>query len=610
MGTFPSKVQKRIIDHRGRPLVVVAGPGTGKTATIVARMTGLIAEDPKRTVSFLTFTRASSGDTRSKVEDAVGKKASEEESGLDLPRVTTLHGFAKSLVHRYAKTLGISESFSIPDVWEANMVVEEAIEDLEIDIAADELLPAITCYRSTGEWPDSLVLSDLQREEVLLTYDELLRFYDAMEMEGMVWSACEILTRGAETLPPVFLQVDEYQDLNPTDQKLVGLASASESSQVVVVGDDAQSIYKFRHANPAGIRDLWTSADWNHESLDECHRLPPHILLAANALVRGRDYLGAQVNLPESDDKAVLTLRCTKSNFQGRAIVKEIARFKKNSEAAGKSLSYGDFMFLCPNKTQASNIAKDLTAKGIPVKIGQRKEMAESVRDFVLLLRLLLGRDSLALRQWLVLAGLGYQEIRALRKQAQKEERSLFDLCEEQQEVRVTRVFNGLQRLRESQLDPGKFRDILGSFPGLTFDDAFWEVVDGALAQLPFYGKMIAQIRQAHGILEQEPGVDVDETDDSVLVSTMHSSKGLEAEIVFIPWMNDGFMPTAGRDVLEEERVFYVALTRAKRDVVLLFFEKYDTESKRYLRSEAMSPFLKAIPDYLHIKRVTAEDLK
>ena len=90
-------------------------------------------------------------------------------------------------------------------------------------------------------------------------------------------------------------------------------------------------------------------------------------------------------------------------------------------------------MVLCPNKTQASNIAKDLTAKGIPVKIAQRKEMAESVRDFMLLLRLLLGRDSLALRQWLVLAGLGYQEIRALRKQAQKQERSLFDVCEEQQ---------------------------------------------------------------------------------------------------------------------------------------------------------------------------------
>lgn len=148
MGTFPSEVQKRIIDHRGRPLVVVAGPGTGKTATIVARMTALISEDSKRTVSFLTFTRASSSDTRSKVEDAVGKKHSEDGAGLDLPRVTTLHGFAKSLVHRYAKTLGISESFAVPDVWEANLVVQEAIEDLEIDFAPGELLVAITCYRS------------------------------------------------------------------------------------------------------------------------------------------------------------------------------------------------------------------------------------------------------------------------------------------------------------------------------------------------------------------------------------------------------------------------------------------------------------------------------
>lgn len=429
-------------------------------------------------------------------------------------------------------------------------------------------------------------------------------------MEGIVWSACEILTRGAENLPPVFLQVDEYQDLNPIDQKLVGLASASQSSQVVVVGDDAQSIYGFRHANPAGIHDLWTSGDWIHESLDECHRLPPHILLAANALVKDRNYLGAQVNLPEPDDNAVLTLRCTKSHLQGGAIAKQIASFRRSSEVTGAALSYRDFMVLCPNKMQVGKIAQQLEAKSIPVKTAQGKAMAESVRDFVLLLRLLLGRDSLALRQWLVLAGLGYQEVRALRRQAQKEERSLFDLCEEQQEVRVIRIFEGLQRLRYSQLDPGKFRDALGSFPGLTFDDAFWEVADEALVHLPFYGKMIAHIRQVHGILEQEHGVDVDETEDSVLVATMHSSKGLEAEIVFIPWMNDGFMPTAGRDVLEEERVLYVALTRAKRDVVFLFFEKYDTKSKTYLRTEAMSPFLKAIQEYLHIKRVRAEDLK
>ena len=90
----------------------------------------------------------------------------------------------------------------------------------------------------------------------------------------------------------------------------------------------------------------------------------------------------------------------------------------------------------------------------------------------------------------------------------------------------------------------------------------------------------------------------------------MHSSKGLEAEVVFIAWMNKKFMPARGRDVLEEERVFYVTLTRAKQDVILLFFEEYDQKKKRRLQAEAMSPFLRAIVNHLDIRRVMAKDLR
>ena len=103
--SFPNEEQRRVIEHNGRPLVVVAGPGTGKTSTIVARMERLLKENPNREVSFITFTRSSRRDTERKFKDTVGKQALTEAQFV-FPRVSTLHTYAKSIVHKYAKTVG------------------------------------------------------------------------------------------------------------------------------------------------------------------------------------------------------------------------------------------------------------------------------------------------------------------------------------------------------------------------------------------------------------------------------------------------------------------------------------------------------------------------
>ena len=154
MGSFPSEKQRRVIEHSGRPLVVVAGPGTGKTATIVQRMIRLLGEDPNRTVSFLTFTRASRRDTDGKVRKAVGKAAADAPKE-ELPRISTLHTFAKSLVHKFASTIGRGSEFTIlvTDQGERELILTDIIRDMSLDLTVQDLEKGIVCFRSKRSWP-------------------------------------------------------------------------------------------------------------------------------------------------------------------------------------------------------------------------------------------------------------------------------------------------------------------------------------------------------------------------------------------------------------------------------------------------------------------------
>ena len=137
---FPTEQQAKVINHTGKPLVVIAAPGTGKTRTIVTRMIKLLKEDPNREVSFITFTRTSRRDTESKVRKDVGKEAFEEATFI-FPRVSTLHTYAKSIVHRYAQLINRENNFSIM-IWEKGehlLLASELIGDLNLVIEPPRL---------------------------------------------------------------------------------------------------------------------------------------------------------------------------------------------------------------------------------------------------------------------------------------------------------------------------------------------------------------------------------------------------------------------------------------------------------------------------------------
>jgi DNA helicase-2/ATP-dependent DNA helicase PcrA len=610
--SFPSKEQRQVIEHSGRPLIVVAAPGTGKTSTIVARMERLLKENPNRDVSFITFTRTSRRDTERKINDSVGRQALQE-AKFYFPRVSTLHTYAKSIVHKYSTRIGRHSNFSIliDDRGERDLVISEVIDDLSINIDLSILKRELSRYRNTGNWSDDCPIPNGKQKEVLDRFCALLQFYNTFDIEGLVPAACSVLSDGPADLPSVFLQIDEYQDLNPMDQSLVALASQTKSSQVVVVGDDAQSIYGFRDANPKGIRDLWTSDKWEHKHFPDCYRLPPHILRAAQALISKREYLGGEVNLPKDDGKRILTLQCTKSDLQIDAVARLIGTIMKlQKRPDGLPLTKKDFMILCPTLAFVNKVARDLYERfGISTKQREKRSIPDDHWRLLLVLRMLNSQDSLALRQWLEIIGIDPADIRRHRMDALKSDKSLFAFCSRLSSPAIKEVFTHLSRLRSSIDDIDRFRKELHSFPFLLVEDTlFPEVgitINEVTKQPASVGTVIRSIHEMFGLLDRE--FDIPD-DDKVLVSTMYSAKGLEAKVVFIMWLNSTFLPAPDRDQEEERRVFYVAMTRAKQDTIFTFHEKYD--GARLLRDEAMSPFLKGIVDHLIIKRVRKDDLK
>lgn len=575
-------------------------------------MIELLRENPRRVVSFTTFTRASRRDTDRKVRAAIDDRAAEvEEAGF--PRITTLHTLAKRVVHRYALASDGEANFSVlvEREGEKAILISEVIEDLGLAVEARALDKAVTHFRSTGQWPDEPQLSGSQRIQVIEVFESLLKFYNTFDMEGLVLTACDLLRRRAGDLPPVFLQVDEYQDLNPKDQELVALLSATPSSEVVVVGDDAQSIYGFRDAYPEGIRELWESEDWERVRFPKSLRLPPHVLRAAHSLIKDRGYVGTEIDVPQDDGRRVATLQCTDSKLQIKAVARCIeALLKTGRNSEGGPLDYNDFMVLCPTNKHVNQTAAVLQDKyGIQTK-KRTDPIPRHVWELLLVLRMLSDADSLALRQWLEVAGLSALEIRRIRADALKSGRSLYEYCTTLPEERIQRVFAGLDRLWKGQVEADLFHQALQEFPCLAVDHDTAMLIDEIIEYLPSVGRMTTRVYERYGVVDAEgERYDIPE-DDKVLVTTMHSAKGLEAEVVFIMWLNARFMPFPGRDAAEEERVFYVALTRAHQDVILTFHEEWDASTGRRVRDKAMSPFLRSIRNHLDIQPVRAETLK
>lgn len=587
---------------------MLAGPGTGKTVTLAERMIQLIQEDRERYVVFVTFTRSSRKDTRQKVEAAVGD-AGREIAGI--PNILTLHRFCKGLVHQHHMLFGLDRFFPVPLVKQGEqlLLVSETMVDTGLKGDLEELEKLVITKRATLKPASSQNFSEEDIKLATMRFEELLDFYGALDMEGVVKAATRLISEEPSRLPPMFLQIDEFQDLNPNDQAFVDALLTSKRHEIIIVGDDTQSIYGFRHAFPEGIRTRFDSSEWAKQLLSECHRLPAGILRAANALVMGRGYYGSKMQIPSRGDP-VPTYRCTTTDVE-KDWVASLIKSHTATDGGGDALKYSDFMILCPTRNIADGFAGALVEKhGIPAKVIRGRTIPEDEWRLVLVLRMIRSNDNLALRQWLEIMGLDTAHIETLRKEAEDEGRSLFQKVRGLANGSLQKFLRSLESLIIHKGDLIPTLDKLREFPNLSVsDEILWEAgfteepeADYTLSA----HECIEKIYEEYGVLDVE---DAELPQNAVSVATFHSAKGLEAEVVFVVRLEDRLLPLSDKDQEEQRRLLYVAMTRAKSKLILSFPERYDERSKTRLREEAMSPLLREIKNYLRVEGINRESI-
>jgi superfamily I DNA/RNA helicase len=468
---FPSDEQRAVIDHRGRPMVVIAGPGTGKTKTLVERMITLLKEDSNRNISFVTFTRTSRTDTSRKLTSEFPSDKLEDDT-QEFPRVGTMHGSARTILHRFARIIDFDPNFNIfiAEKGERSLIVSEVIDDLGLGFSIPVVEAAIVYMLcNLTELEADKIEPELQ-VQLFERYHELVNFYRACGMEDIVFLSCRVLEESQRRIPPIFLQVDEYQDLNPTDQHFVSLVASDDYSQVVVVGDDAQSIYQFRHANYKGLHFLWDSEDWEHIRFNDSFRLPAHIQRAAISLIEGEGYLGSVMNVKPESGEFIRTFQCTKSEYQPIVISQRIRDFihlATNSD--GEPVSYSDVMILCPSYNLIPGVMEVLENDGIPSRDISRSPIPEDVWRIILIIRMAFHRDNIAFRQWLDIAGLDPTAISSIRLKAIESGLDLFEFCRQLDNEIIRLILNWVDLVTISYGDVNNIIEAIGSFDSVGY---------------------------------------------------------------------------------------------------------------------------------------------
>lgn len=585
------------------PLLVLAAAGTGKTRTLVYRVANLVARgiEPAR-ILLLTFTNKAAREMLERAHAIVGPEVSGLWSG-------TFHHLANRILRRHAGLVGYSPDFTILDRDDSVSLMRGCVKELKLNDRdfpraevlmallsgavnrRRELADAVNVYFGGHEVDAAGVLG------VIKLYNEKKHAQNAMDFDDLLVNGYELFKKSRETLQNyqeqfLYVMVDEYQDTNLIQADLVDLL-AGKHRNLMVVGDDFQSIYSWRGAD---YRNILTFPerypDARQFKLETNYRSVPEILTLANACIAGN---------PRQFQK---TLRATRASYrlpvfavlrdgahQARYVVEQVRRLHRSG------LAWRDMAVLYRAHYHALELQLALSREQIPFVVMSGIKFFEQahIKDVCALLRIMHNeKDEIAFERLLcLLPGVG-------EKTATKTWRQLggkFNFHHAAHRLTLSRnlpsaarkawgkiedLLNDYQSGGESN-DPGRLvLNFINCFYDLflleTFDDyerrledlkglvgflADFDSVDEFLNEVALVTNLDADADRMHGVAA-----------DSLRLSTVHQAKGLEWRSVFILWTAEGMFPSArslneaGGDE-EERRLFYVAITRAKDDLYL-----------------------------------------
>ncbi len=649
-----NREQREAVDHFEGPLLVLAGAGSGKTRVLTTRIAHLIHERgvPPDRILAVTFTNKAAGELRDRISSLLGEAPKGMWTG-------TFHGLGARILRRHAPLLGWSNTFTIFDAEQSLRLIKKTTEEVGLDTrrwSPKAIRGHLSSAKNQLIGPQQFVEENAEGFDVFArnvakvypAYQKSLQAQNAFDFDDLLVKPVELFESNAELLAMYrsrfhFLLVDEYQDTNRAQFRFVELL-ASEHGNLMVVGDDDQSIYGWRGADIRNILDFETAFSGAHTvRLEQNYRSSAVILSAANAVIAENvDRKGKTLRTDRVGGEPITLVTTSSETDEARWIADQIeARLSD-----GPGVAYRDIAILYRTNAQSRALEDVFRRRGLPYQIvgGVRFYERREIQDVLAYLRLIsnpldagafdrvvnyprrgVGNTSLErLSAWANAEGISVLEAAARADEApdvpKGGARGLIAFAALVQRYSALASQRGVGELLETLVEELDFFGHLADEgpEGEDRADNVRELIAGALdynAELleDLEGETLDHFTELDLFLQQVALVaDVDRHDPDaqvVTLMTLHNAKGLEFPVVFISGLEDGLFPL-GRaydnpsELEEERRLFYVGITRAENKLYL-------THARHRRRAgEVMygrlSPFVDAIPAHLVEKVTTA----
>ena len=629
-------MQKEAVFHTEGPLLILAGAGSGKTRVVTHRIAYLIEEMGVRPWNILaiTFTNKAAAEMRSRVDDIAG-------FGADQIWVSTFHSMCVRILRRHSDRLGYDTGFTIYDTDDQKTVMKEVCKKLEIDTkqmkertlmgfiskAKDELIsPEEYALNATGDYKQQKVA------EVYKEYQNSLKKNNAMDFDDLIVKTVELFKNCPEILENYqerfqYIHVDEYQDTNTAQFQLVRLL-AGKYRNLCVVGDDDQSIYKFRGANISNILDFEkVFSDARVIKLEQNYRSTQNILDAANQVIKNNlERKDKELWTNQGEGERLHFRQFDTAYEEAEHIAFDILKKRRNGDA-----DFGDCAILYRTNAQSRILEERFVRENIPYELvgGTNFYSRKEIKDMLAYLKTIdNGKDDVAVKRIINVPkrGIGAATLSKIQEYAEEENISFFDaMCQADKIytlgrsgaklapfVNMIQVFRskvkiyGLKKLLEDILETTGYIDYLKETEEEDAEDRI-DNVNELITKIAVYEESHEEPSLSEFLEEVALVADVDkvkEDDNRVLLMTLHSAKGLEFPYVYLAGMEDGIFPSymtiMDEDptaIEEERRLAYVGITRAMKELTLT------AARMRMIRGETqynpVSRFIREIPSRL-----------
>ena len=630
--------QKEAVLATEGPVLVLAGAGSGKTTVLVNRIAYMISEKHIRPWNILaiTFTNKAAREMKDRIERLLGDTAKDMWIG-------TFHSVCVRILRSCIDLLGYSRDFVIYDTADTKTVMKECLRELDIDEKSFPVRNVLSIISNAkNDLMDAATFENVYKSDYRMSiiakiyyrYQTKLRKNNAVDFDDIILNTVKILSENPDVLSKYqdkfqYILVDEYQDTNNSQYLLINLL-AQANRNLCVVGDDDQSIYKFRGANIGNILNFEDDySDVQKITLDQNYRSTQNILDAANSVIsNNKGRMGKSLWTSNGDGNKVFVYTGTNEYDEARYIARQI---KKHFDEQG---SFSDCAILYRTNAQSRVIEEMLMRESVPYKVlsGLRFYDRKEIKDIIAYLRVVYNpNDDVSLARIInePKRKIGNATLEKARNIAREKETSLYDVISHADDypefktaikklLSFSEIIKSLIKLKDTvtiEVLTGRILNDTGYMPALVMEDTtesktrienlgeFISVIT-EFEKNEETGNTLGEFLENISLVSDIDGYD--ENEDSAVLMTIHSAKGLEFPIVFLSGLEEGLFPgmrsmESDDDIEEERRLCYVAITRAKEQL-------YITKTiSRTIHGKTMpttaSRFFKEIPvEYLEDK--------